>query len=194
MTNNGEIILAMFPVDAEKELKEMQDKFLYNIKYTRCILDGIAYPLSYVKGAWSLTKLSEKLPDGMGLGDIDGFLNFYGHLLFTEFKSSPKALKTKQYTALTNLVRQTGATVFMVFGEPCKPNSYLIIDSDHPYGSDLMKTNLEDLQEAFLKWCKDKLPEKYIEDTRGWDKWIWGLQITYAKEAISKIRAQYGSI
>jgi len=187
-------ILAVLGANGEGPLKEMKGNLLYDVRYTFLNLEGIVDPIAYVKGAWCLKTLGKKLPNPFGLTDLDGFLNYYGYLLFLEFKKSPNDLKKGQLTALANLVKQSDATIFMAFGEPCKPTSFFVMDSKNPYGSDLMKTDLEGLQDSLQKWCEEKIPEEEFRRTYNWDKWRWKLEVEYAEEGISRIQEQSRSL
>lgn len=153
-------IVAVLSEKALDEVKKLGENKAYELEYGFVNLKGIKHPIAYIKGAWCLNTIGKELPEGFKFTDIDGFLNYYGRSLFLEFKKSPNCLigKEKQYKALCQFVKSTETTVFMAFGEPCEPTHYLVIDKDHPFGTDLIKTNLSDFQNVLAEWCKNNQP------------------------------------
>jgi hypothetical protein len=164
--NKDKLFIAYFSSKHEKALEEFKS-FNSEFEFHPLTLKGIRNPLAYMRGQWCLKTIGQCLPDGFDFTDLDGFMSFYGVHLFLEFKKSPIYLNKKQLAAFFSLAQDFNTTVFLAFGEPCAPTSYLIINKEHPFGSELIPTDPGKFQNVLLQWCNKNKPT-YISSL-GWD-------------------------
>ncbi|MGN5651040.1 hypothetical protein [Bacillus sp. Brlt_9] len=186
MTNQKEKIVAIIPQKCKRVFEEFVEKYT-GIQYRKFHLEGIRNPLAFIAGAWCLKRIGKKLPLGFNLGDIDGFVCYYDRFIFVEFKKDTEALNKWQLAAYLQLTEQTKGTVFIVFGENCSPTSYLRIDQNHPYGSDVYPTNLDNFQNI-LDTCCTLTGVDYFDDH---SKKQWFEKIIKADSLIKKADKQF---
>lgn len=170
MIKKGKRILAVFSTEFKKKLEKFKkdSKDPSTIQYVEFELDGIENPIAFVKGAWCLKRLGEKMHKCSKLGEIDAFVCYKSRFLFIETKKSPKDLKKKQLAAYIQLVRKTEGTLYIVFGDSCKPESYILIDPENPKGTELRSIDFSTFQTKLENWCDSTRLNLEYEEFVSW--------------------------
>jgi len=185
MSKSNKKIVVVVSVEALDEVKKLQSNPFYNVEYGFFNEQkGIKNPIAFFKNAPCFNTLGKKLPEGVGLTDIDAFLCHFPNSLFIEFKKSPEYLYPGQLTALRDLVRTTKGTLFIVFGENCNPTSYVKLDAENFSDCELVPTTLDEFQTILAQWVKDNEPSD-------WEKFVKECDLSDSVNMILKIQEQY---
>ncbi len=103
----------------------------------------------YLTDRWSLTKLDDCLPRGIGFGDMDGWIEIDGRFLFIEHKPEGYIWDKNngQWKALKRLSLLPGVTVWWI--RDCG-DGYEIAEP----GRSLDKVSLDELRERVRTWAE----------------------------------------
>ncbi|QPC47642.1 hypothetical protein [Mangrovibacillus cuniculi] len=188
-------IVAVLSTNGEPTLKQLKSKKAFDLDYRFFKnMNNIRDPLSYLENAWCLKTLTGE--GNRVYSDIDGFRRQINDYTFLEFKKSPSFLNHSQLNALIGLAKKTEGVLLLIFGDPCLPQSCMILRPGKGRGL-LHKTGIPKLHKmnlARLQWLLSKIDayhEKRASQNER-DEFFEG--IDKCKKLIINIRDQHNNL